>query len=232
MPDRERILVVEDEPSTRAILVKLLVAEGYPVGAADTAAQARALLAAETFSLVLLDLNLPDDDGLTLARELSRHHRTGIIMVSGRADDMDRIIGLEVGADDYVTKPFVPRELMARVRTVLRRLSPPTELTGVLKFEGWTLDIPGRSLHRPDGRQVHLTRAEFDLLARLASQPGRVHTRHQLLTAVSSRDWAPVDRTIDVLVRRLRRKIEVDPKSPRLILTLSGHGYKFTPSDA
>ncbi|MBY0431777.1 MAG: response regulator transcription factor, partial [Rhodospirillales bacterium] len=131
--------------------------------------------------------------------------------------------------DDYVTKPFVPRELLARVRTILRRLTakPVEDDAQIFRFDGWEMNLAQRRLARADGTEIHLTRAEFDLLAVLASRAGRVQTRDQLLEAVSSRDWAPVDRTVDVLISRLRRKIEADPRAPRLIQTMAGLGYKF-----
>jgi DNA-binding response OmpR family regulator len=229
MAEQARVLIIEDEAVTRDMLVTLLGKEYRVTGVAD-AAGALAKLKASSFDLLILDLNLPDADGLNLARQLGPRPGPAVIMVTSRADDVDRIIGLEMGADDYITKPFNPRELMARVKAVLRRLHAPAvadETGGPILFNGWKLDTTSRSLWDPRGRDVHLTRAEFDLLAVLASRAGRAQTRDQLLDAIAGRDSAPFDRTIDVLIARLRRKIEADPKTPKLILTMPGFGYKF-----
>jgi len=228
----KHILVVEDELATRAMLVKVFEDAEFRVSTADDAAAARRAVAAESPDLVLLDLNLPDEQGLGLARELCARPDFATIIVTARADDLDRVAGLEIGADDYVTKPFFPRELVARVRVVLRRLDGAvgraTEASGTVEFDGWVLDLGAHTLADPQGRDVPLTRAEFSLLAALVTRAGRPQTRDQLLEAVSHRDWAPVDRTVDVLVSRLRRKIEPNPKSPRFIQTIPGIGYKFT----
>jgi two-component system, OmpR family, torCAD operon response regulator TorR len=231
MADQARVLIIEDEAVTRDMLVTLLGKEYRVTGVAD-AAGALAKLKASTFDLLILDLNLPDADGLNLARQLGPRPGPAVIMVTSRADDVDRIIGLEMGADDYITKPFNPRELMARVKAVLRRVHAPAPAAAEpggqpITFNGWKLDPTSRSLWDPRGKEVHLTRAEFDLLAVLASRAGRAQTRDQLLDAIAGRESAPFDRTIDVLIARLRRKIEADPKAPKLILTMPGFGYKF-----
>ena len=231
MAEQTRILVVEDEAVTRDLLATLLRKE-YAVTAVADAASALSQMKQGGFELLVLDLNLPDGDGLTLARELGPRPGPAVIIVTARSDDVDRIIGLELGADDYITKPFNPRELLARVKAVLRRMQVPSAdaaaaSAGPVVFEGWTLDPGRRTLKDPQGRDVHLTRAEFDLLAVLATRAGRAQTRDQLLDAIAGRESAPFDRTIDVLIARLRRKIEVDPKSPKLILTMPGFGYKF-----
>lgn len=234
MADKARVLIVEDEAVTRDMLV-LLLGNEYAVTAVSAVAEALTRLEKTTFDLLILDLNLPDGDGLALARQLGPRPKTAVIMVTARVDDVDRIVGLELGADDYITKPFNPRELLARVKAVLRRLqgaaAAPTAAEGEpLKFEGWKLDAGSRSLWDRRGREVHLTRAEFDLLSVLATRPGRAQTRDQLLDTIAGRESAPFDRTIDVLIARLRRKIEADPKSPKLILTVPGFGYKFAES--
>ncbi len=229
MAEQARVLIIEDEAVTRDMLVTLLGKEHRVTGVAD-AAGALAKLKASSFDLLILDLNLPDADGLNFARELGPRPGPAVIMVTSRADDVDRIIGLEMGADDYITKPFNPRELVARVKAVLRRVQAPAmPETGAdpITFNGWKLDTTSRSLWDPRGKEVHLTRAEFDLLSILASRAGRAQTRDQLLDAIAGRESAPFDRTIDVLIARLRRKIEVDPKAPKLILTMPGFGYKF-----
>ena len=233
MPEQTRILIVEDEAVTRDLIATLLRKE-YAVTAVADAATALNSLKSSAFDLLVLDLNLPDGDGLTLARELGPRPGPAVIIVTARSDDVDRIIGLELGADDYITKPFNPRELLARVKAVLRRMQAPVPAvpaeagsSAPVMFEGWTLDLASRSLRDPKGSDVHLTRAEFDLLAVLATRAGRAQTRDQLLDAIAGRDSTPFDRTIDVLIARLRRKIEVDPKAPKLILTMPGFGYKF-----
>lgn len=232
------ILVLEDEPATRAVLASLMQAEGYTVSEAENGAKAHTLIAQYKFDLVLLDLNLPDDDGLYIARELRAKSDVGIIMLTSRKEDIDRVIGLEMGADDYVTKPFFPRELVARVKNLLRRLSGPRvggrrtdgpPGSEVRHFDGWSMDLARRSLTNAQGEEVNLTRAEFDLLTALVNSAGRVLSRDQLLDAIGSQFWTPVDRTIDVLVSRLRRKMENDPKSPVMIITSHGYGYKFAP---
>lgn len=230
---RVRALVIEDEVVTRDLLTTLLATE-FEVSSAASAAEACRRIGEDQPRVVLLDLNLTDGDGLALAREVCGRPGIGTIMVTARSDEIDRIVGLEVGADDYITKPFNPRELLARVRALLRRMqaSQTIESTveGVLRFDGWTLDVGGRSLRNAAGHEVHMTRAEFDLLATLASRLGRVQTRYQLLGAVAGRGADPFDRTIDVLVGRVRRKIESDPKAPRLIVTVPGYGYKLAAS--
>jgi DNA-binding response OmpR family regulator len=231
MSDKPLVLIVEDEAVTRDMLV-LLLGNEYAVTAVSAAAEALVQLQKTSFDLLVLDLNLPDGDGLALARQLGPRPKTAVIMVSARADDVDRIVGLELGADDYITKPFNPRELVARVKAVLRRMqgaaAPTAAENSSLHFDGWKLDAGSRSLWDPRGSEVHLTRAEFDLLMVLATRPGRAQTRDQLLDTIAGRESAPFDRTIDVLIARLRRKIEADPKSPRLILTVPSFGYKFT----
>jgi two-component system torCAD operon response regulator TorR len=232
------ILVLEDEPATCAMLATLMESEGFRVSTAQRAAQAHDLVAHHRFDLILLDLNLPDEDGLYIAREMRAKSDVGIIMLTSRKEDIDRVIGLEMGADDYVTKPFFPRELVARVKNLLRRLNMPRagrRVDGppgseVRHFDGWEMDLAKRSLVDPQGQEVNLTRAEFDLLTALVNSAGRVLSRDQLLDAIGSQFWTPVDRTIDVLVSRLRRKMEADPKSPAMILTSHGFGYKFAPS--
>ncbi len=229
MAEQARILIIEDESVTRELLVALLGKE-YNVTAVADAAAALAKLKSAPFDLLILDLNLPDTDGLTLARQLGPRPGPAVIIVTSRSDDVDRIIGLELGADDYIVKPFNPRELVARVKAVLRRLhaAPPAETAaGPIVFNDWKLDTTSRSLWDPRGQEVHLTRAEFDLLAVLASRAGRAQTRDQLLDAIAGRESAPFDRTIDVLIARLRRKLETDPKVPKVILTMPGFGYKF-----
>ncbi len=224
------IIVVEDEPVTRTKLAGYFENEGYRVSEACNGEEMLALLGREDADLVLLDINLPGDDGLFLTRWLRGHSDIGIILVTGRSDDVDRIVGLEMGADDYVIKPFNYRELLARVKNLLRRTTQmhKTRHGGSLKrFSGWAFDLKTRRLISPEGKRVELTRAEYELLAAFVKHPGIVMSRDRLLDNVSHRKWDPNDRTIDVLVRRLRQKIEKDPTLPEFIATAHGEGYLF-----
>ncbi len=230
-PQSHNILIVEDDVTTRVTLAAYMRREGFTVTeAADGGAMQKALSSQGNIDVILLDIMLPDQDGLSLLRTVRASSDIGIILVSGKGEDIDRIIGLEMGADDYVTKPFNARELLARVKTLLRRLEARTrkqESSASKKFGGWSLDMTKRRLVSPDDEAVKLTRAEFDLLAALLKNPGRIMSRDALLDHVSRRDWTPYDRTIDVLIGRLRKKIEMDPANPQFILTEHGVGYTF-----
>jgi two-component system phosphate regulon response regulator OmpR len=185
----------------------------------------------DSVDVILLDLVMPGEDGLTLAREIRANSDVGIIMLTGRDDVLDRIVGLEVGADDYIAKPFHLREVLARVKSVLRRREPrATSGTAreVVRFEGWRLDLARRQLVSPTGEAVELTTGEFDLLAALAKHPGRVFGREALMDLTRGRSWEAFDRTIDAQVARLRKKIETDPKKPMLIKSVRNVGYVFT----
>jgi two-component system torCAD operon response regulator TorR len=229
-PKAPHIVIVEDDPVTRAKLSGYFEAEGYRVSEADDGAAMWQHLERESPDLVLLDINLPGEDGLFLTRQLRARLEVGIILVTGRTEEVDKIVGLELGADDYVTKPFNQRELLARVKNLLRRtVTTRREDEGSTHFAGWIFDMQRRRLTAPDKRTVPLTRAEYELLAAFVHHPGIVMSRERLIAHVTHRDWDPYDRTIDVLVRRLRRKIERDPKAPNLIITAHGEGYLFVP---
>lgn len=222
------LLVVDDDPLTCAKLRAYFEHEGYLVQEAANGEGMWECLGQNPIDIVLLDIGLPGRDGLELARELRvRNANIGLILVTGRNDDIDKIVGLESGADDYVTKPFNARELLARVKIVLRRRHPVTALStsGQHRFGDWTLDLAHRRLTAIDGRQEILTRGEFDLLAALARQPGAALERERLMQLVFHRSWDPGDRTIDVLVARLREKLEKDPRNPALIITVRSVGY-------
>ena len=234
----ERILVVDDEEGIRELLFAYLSDFGFDVTAVADGGEMRRHLAEHPVDLVLLDLGLPQEDGLVLARELrSRADVPGIIIVTGRGEPVDRILGLELGADDYLPKPFDLRELVARVRSVLRRLRPegaaqPPPATAAeqpqrFEFDGWHIDLAARSVLRSDGTPVALTTGEFDLLATFVRQPNRALTRDELMDALYRREAGPFDRAIDVLVGRLRRKIESDPAEPQLVKSVRGVGYLF-----
>ena len=231
----EHVLVVDDDARIRRMLLRYLEDEGYRVSAAADGASMRERLSRSPVDIILLDLTLPGgEDGLTLARDLRSRSDVPIIMLTGRDDVVDRIVGLEVGADDYIAKPFHLREVLARVKTVLRRRQPASEAAArsgageIIKFEGWRLDLDRRQLLGADGGEVELTTGEFDMLVVLARQPGRVFTRDMLMNLTRSRDFAAFDRTIDAQIVRLRKKIERDPKKPALIKSVRGIGYVFT----
>jgi two-component system OmpR family response regulator len=228
MPDASALLVVDDDPAIRDLVRRYFQAHGFVVHEAADAASARALLGREPVALVLLDLGLPGEDGLQLARHLREHWRGAVIIVSGRGDAVDRVVGLEVGADDYVAKPFDLRELLARVRSVLRRVqAPPAAPAAALCFAGFRLEPGGRRLLDAQGAEVALTTGEFDLLHAFALHPQRVLTRDELMQAIHGRESGPYDRAIDVQVGRLRQKIEADAANPLLVRSVRGVGYLF-----
>lgn len=222
------VLVVEDEPTVRDVVVRYLEQDGYDAMEASDVEEARDALQRCTPSLVVLDLMLPGGDGLELCREIRASSQLPVIMLTARAGEADRIVGLELGADDYVTKPFSPRELTARVRTVLRRATPSTERGARMLFGELEIEASTRETHLR-GEAVRLTAKEFDLLAFLARHPRRVFSRRQLMDAVWGYEAAVDTGTVTVHVRRLREKIEYDPASPRWIETVWGIGYRFRP---
>ncbi len=228
----KRILVVDDDPDLRDLLIGYLEREGFAVSGAEDGRAMDTALAEAPADLILLDLMLPGEDGLSIARRLRQSAQTPIIMLSARGDDVDRIVGLEVGADDYVAKPFNPRELLARIRAVLRRQGAvPTEAAqpeGVFGFGPYRLDMRNRELQK-DGEPVSLTGGEMDLLAAFTEHPNRVLDRDRLLDLLKGYERSPFDRSIDVQIARLRAKIEPDTKRPRYIRTVWGKGYLFTP---
>ena len=229
--DLPHVLVVEDDDVARAKLAGYLETAGHRVSEAIDGRGLREVMDSDPVDLVLLDINLPGEDGLDLTRSIRLTYDVGIILVTGRTDDVDRILGLEIGADDYITKPFNPRELLARVKTLLRRTTARAPSASETKtfstFSGWRFDTRSRRLLSPEGDRVALTRAEFELLNALITHPETVLTRERLLGCITHRSWAPGDRTVDVLVRRLRQKLEADPRSPELIITVHGEGYMF-----
>lgn len=238
MAEAGRVLIVDDDPNIRAMLVEYLGEHGYAVMEAQDAAAMRQQLERARPDIVLLDLRLGRDDGLALARYLREHVDPGIIMVTGAGEVVDRIVGLEIGADDYVTKPFDPSELLARIKSVQRRLHARREVAPApvrpqcVTFGECRLDLRSHQLYGRDGVPIALTSMEFDLLKVFAENPGRALSRDRLLTLTRNREWDPYDRSIDIRVARLRKKIEPDPEKPRLIRTVRGVGYMFTPSGA
>lgn len=225
----EHILVVDDDPQLRELLAGYLGRNGYRV---STVADGRGLwsaLDAGGVDLVILDLMLPGDDGLVLCRNLRARSNLPVIMLTARGDDLDRILGLEMGADDYLPKPFNPRELLARVRGVLRRTHGNDEPAGFelrrLRFHGWTLDLQARHLVSPAGVVVALSGAEFRLLRILLERADRVVSRDTLIELTQGREATPFDRSVDVQVSRLRRRLDDDPREPAIIKTLRNEGY-------
>jgi DNA-binding response OmpR family regulator len=230
-PTARHILVVDDDPEIRDYLELTLASQGYRVSMAGDGKEMRRIMASEEFDLVVLDRGLPGEDGLELARALRARSDIGIIMLTALGAPEDRVDGLDVGADDYVAKPFHTTELMARVRSVLRRQGKQPDLGGTTKavtFAGWRLDFTRRVLSAPDGAAIDLTTAEFNLLGAFVSHPQRVLNRDRLTELVAERAWSPNDRSVDVLIAKLRRKIEADPKKPQLIKTVRQRGYTLT----
>lgn len=230
------LAVLDDEPDITQLIARYLGAQGFRVSQVHRGEALLALMRSDPPALVLLDLGLPGEDGFAIARQLREHHRCGLVIVSGRGESIDKVVGLEVGADDYVTKPFDLRELLARIKAVLRRLEPPASAAGAVaapaaptaprwRFAGYLVDAGPRSVRDAGGREVALTGGEFDLLVVLCRHAGRVLSRDFLLDATRGREAGPFDRTIDVQVGRLRRKLEADPENPVLIKSVRGAGY-------
>lgn len=245
MNQSPHIHIVDDDPDIRALVAEYLTDEGFRVTMAGDAAEMRSKLENDPADLVILDVRLPGESGLDIAMRLRQTTDIPIIMLSEKDDVVDRVAGLELGADDYVPKPFHLRELLARIRSLLRRLEQGTEPAGEeadgtangaeerLQFSGWILNIHRRELLSPDGEAIDLSTGEFDLLTAFAQRPNRVLSRGQLLDIVYNREANLFDRSIDVQIGRLRRKIEADPKRPALIKTVRGAGYMFnSPVDA
>lgn len=239
MEHQNRILIVDDDPEIAGLISEYLGQHGIEVMAVGDGKAMRETLAHAAFDLVILDLMLPGEDGLSLCRHLRATTTLPIIMLTAMGSETDRVVGLEMGADDYVAKPFSARELLARIKAVLRRGAPRSHDDGeagagvvsskeVLQFSGWCLDVGKRQLRSSDGVLVELTSGEFDLLHAFLLNPQRVLNRDQLLDFARGRVSGPFDRTIDVQVGRLRRKLEIDPKKPELIKTVRGGGYMLT----
>jgi two-component system OmpR family response regulator len=226
----DHILIVDDDPKVRILLRRCFEGEGFTASDAKDGAELRACLERHPVALITLDLNLGKENGLDLAREIRRERNIPIIMLTGKGDAIDRVVGLELGADDYLAKPFELRELVARVRAVLRRTNasePPAPSGQRYAFEGWVFDASRRSLNRRDGEALELTTSEFNLLDAFVKRPHRVLSRDDLMDLLKGHDWSPLDRSIDNLVARLRKKIESDPDRPALIKTVRGVGYTF-----
>ena len=238
--NQAHIAVVDDEADIRQLLSTYLGGHGLRVSALPSGAALFAIMDSDRPQVVLLDLGLPGEDGLAIARQLRERWQCGLLIVTGRGDPVDKVVGLELGADDYITKPFDLRELLARTKAVLRRIAPAGALaadqglaprlasTGC-DFLGWRCDFPARRLLAPSGQEVSLTGGEFDLLVAFLKHPGRVLSRDFLLEHTRGREAGPFDRTIDVQIGRLRKKLEDDPQAPQIIKSVRGAGYVFVP---
>ncbi len=234
MTDLAHVVVVDDEPDIRRELKEYLTRHNYRVSTADGGAAMRHILERQSADLIIMDLTMPEEDGLTLVKSIRERSNVGIIILTGSGDPVDRVVGLELGADDYISKPCDLRELLARVRSVLKRA--PGAIDGAIdgegtwfEFDGWRLNLDTRQLMSRNHIEILLTTAEFDLLTAFVRNRRCVLSRDRLLDLTHNRDGSPFDRAIDNLVSRLRRKIEIDPKSPSFIKTMRGAGYVFTP---
>jgi two-component system phosphate regulon response regulator OmpR len=227
------IVVVDDEEDVREMVQDYLVDHGFLVTQIDGGASLRLLMAERPVHLVLLDINMPGEDGLTIARSLKARGDIGIIMLTANGDTIDRVVGLELGADDYVAKPFDLRELLARVRAVLRRVAAPGQAPATMgnevRFGDHVLNLDSRRLYAADGSPVEITAMEYDMLRVFAQNPGRVLSRDRILDLAHARDMEPFDRSVDTRIVRLRQKIERDPAYPQIIKTVRGAGYIFVP---
>jgi len=231
MAEVTSVLVVEDDPEIRDLVEGLLTREGFRVTAVGDGAAMDRAMARVTPDLVILDVMLPGEDGLSICRRLRANTAIPLLMLTAKGDDVDRIVGLEMGADDYLPKPFNPRELVARIRAVLRRAAAPAASgpsARRLVFAEWIVDLDAREVRRSGGETLELTSAEFDLLAAFVTHPQRVLNRDQLLDWTQGRLASPLDRSIDVQVSRLRKKIEPDARNPTLIKTVRNGGYSLT----
>jgi two-component system phosphate regulon response regulator OmpR len=231
------VLIVDDDVSVREMLAEYLASHGFVTAQAEDGTTMRAEIERALPDVVLLDLRLPREDGLTLARYLRERYDVGIIMVTGAGEVIDRIVGLEVGADDYVTKPFDPRELLARVKSVLRRsqarpASEPAQPPAVqrAKFGRCQIDLASYQLFDADGAEIPITTMEFELLKVFLEHPGKALSRDRILTLTRNREWDPYDRSIDIRIARIRRKVEADPDNPQVIRTVRGVGYMYVPA--
>lgn len=230
MSERATILIVDDEAELREVLEEYLNAQGYTALGAENAATARALCSKQAIDLAILDIHLPGEDGLSLARHLRERYKMGIVMLTSAGAVVDRIVGLEMGADDYIPKPFDPRELLARIKSVLRRAAGSADLgASRVRVGRCVLDLGAHRLHDQSGAEVAMSPLEYDLLKTFTAHPNQVLSRERILNLNTRSDLDPFDRSVDLRILRLRRKIEPDPQQPRYIRTIRSEGYVFLP---
>ncbi|MFD0965423.1 two-component system response regulator ArcA [Seminibacterium arietis] len=227
-----QILIVEDEVITRNTLKSIFEAEGYNVFEAGDGTQMHKIISTQKVDLVIMDINLPGKNGLMLARELRENTDTALMFLTGRDNEVDKILGLEIGADDYITKPFNPRELTIRARNLLQRTmleqhKQPQQEIEQYRFNGWVLDLNSHTLSNPEGEEFKLPRSEFRAMLHFCENPGKIQTREELLRKMTGRDLKPQDRTVDVTIRRIRKHFENHPSTPEIIATIHGEGYRF-----
>ncbi|MBF0751331.1 MULTISPECIES: two-component system response regulator ArcA [Pasteurellaceae] len=227
-----QILLVEDEAVTRNTLKGIFEAEGYSVLEAQNGAEMHEILKNNIVNLVVMDINLPGKNGLLLARELREYANLPLIFLTGRDNEVDKILGLEIGADDYLTKPFNPRELTIRARNLLHRVMQQTEKENhkereFYRFNGWMLNLNSHSLITPEGAEFKLPRSEFRAMLHFCENPGKLQSRQELLKKMTGRELKPQDRTVDVTIRRIRKHFEDHPNTPEIIVTVHGEGYRF-----
>jgi two-component system phosphate regulon response regulator OmpR len=236
MNQKATILIVDDEPGVREVLEEYLTAHSFRAIGAESALAARQIAPRETVDLALVDIHMPGEDGLSLARHLrERYAGIAIVMLTSAAEVVDRVVGLEMGADDYITKPFDPRELLARVKSVLRRTSSARRAdlgAERVRVGRCVLDLAAHRLTDESGREVPMSPLEFDLLKALAEHPNRALSRERIVNMTQRRDWSPFDRSVDLRIMRLRKKVEPDPEHPRFIRTIRNEGYIFVPDGA
>ncbi|WP_373777811.1 two-component system response regulator ArcA [Glaesserella sp.] len=230
-----QVLIVEDEAVTRNTLKSVFEAEGYDVFEATDGNEMNEVLEHQEIHLVIMDINLPGKNGLMLARELRENMDIALMFLTGRDNEVDKILGLEIGADDYITKPFNPRELTIRARNLLQRTMAEKEKAvkedpqhiESYRFNGWCLDVNSRSLINPEGDVIKLPRSEFRALLHFCENPGKIQTREDLLKRMTGRELKPHDRTVDVTIRRIRKRFEEHSNTPEIIVTIHGEGYRF-----
>ncbi len=228
-----KILYVDDDKRLCRLLRRYLERAGYDVSCAINGEEMHEQLNTETYHLILLDIMLPDKDGLSLAREVRNNSEIPIIFLTAKAEIDDKVSGFEIGADDYITKPFEEKELLARIQSVLRRSKPDENKAAphtLARFSGWTLNFIDQTLHSPDNAVVDITSYEYQMLAALVKQPHKAISRNEILKIISGREWSPLDRSADMAISKLRKKIENDPKKPSLIKTIRNKGYQLTTS--
>lgn len=229
--DKARILIIDDDERICRLVKRYVEKDGFDLVFANTTEEARTQLNDDTIELILLDVMLPDTDGFTLAQEIRTSSSIPIIFLTAKAEIDDKVCGLEIGADDYITKPFEEKELIARIQTVLRRSQQSTTQktsNKLAKFSGWSLNLLKHTLSSPEGKDVEITSTEYTLLSKLISRSNNTIKREEILSILSGREWSPLDRSADMAISKLRKKIEINPRRPQIIKTIRNKGYQLT----